>query len=117
MAVARLPITSALATVLVPGTSVAPSSPVPDNCTGLALVNTGLNPALFGIGVPGVPLTEGLNASRLAVGASLSLPLGDLFARGIMDEDQLAGSGLVFDALVGATAVGITYLNSIGAPE
>lgn len=114
MAVAKFPLTYALATVAAAGTSVAPNNPVPDNCTGIALLNTGANDALFGIGTPGGALVEGTSGSRLKSGASVSLPIGMIDVRGPMTAATLVGSGLIFDAIGGATTVGITYLNEIG---
>ncbi len=115
MAVARLPFTVATATVTVLGTSVAAGSPVPDNCVGMTLTNVGVNAALVGIAVPGTALADGTTGFRLGVGASVSLPLGPVGLRGVMDQSQLAGSGLVYDALTTAPCVvQIVYQNQIG---
>ena len=98
-----------------PGTSVAASAPVPDNCRSLVLLNVGANVALVGLGVPGPALVDGSTAIQIAVGRSLTIPLGDSLARGIMDQAQLAGSGLVFDAIGGAATIDIMYKNRIGS--
>lgn len=115
MALAFVPQVYALATVAAPGTSVAPSLAVPDNCHAYVLRNTGANPALCGTGVPGVALTGGVDAITLAAGGSLSIPLGDISVRGPMDQSQLAGSGLIFDATGGGTTVEILYMCTVGA--
>lgn len=114
MAVSTRPLLPALATVAAPGTSVSPSIPVPDNCVGLVLRTTGANPALFGIGVPGGPLVAGVSGTTLPSGVSVSLPIGDVTLRGVIDQTALAGSGLVFDATGGATTVEILYQCQIG---
>lgn len=114
MAVSTRPLLPALATVAAPGTSVAPTVPVPDNCVGLVLRNTGGNTALFGVGAPGPALVAGVSGVSLPSGGSLSLPIGDVTLRGIMSQPSLAGSGLIFDAVGGATTVEILYQCQIG---
>lgn len=114
MAFARAPLTYASAVVAAPGTSVAPSAPIPDNCISITVQNTGTKTALVGIGAPPTALVAGTNASPIASGASMVYPLGDLASRGIMDEAQLTGSGLVYDAVGGANTVIITYQNKLG---
>lgn len=116
MATASAPLTFALATCAVVGTAVTPSSPIPDNCFAIVILNTGANAVLYGIAAPGAAaLTEGTNAARINAGASLTIPIGSLSQRGIMDEVQLTGSGLVYSALVGATSLDITYQNALGS--
>lgn len=115
MAVSQKPLLPALATVAAPGTSVSPSVPMPDNCVGFTLKNTGGNAAIFGIGVPGGALVGGVSGNTLLASESISIPLGDLSVRGVIDQTQLAGSGLIFDAAGGATTVEILYQCQIGA--
>jgi len=115
MATGFAPLTFASAVVAVIGTSVAPSGGLPPNCTVVVLRNSGVNTALFGIGVPGTTvLVAGANSMSLLAGATLALPLGVVDKRGIMDEAVLPGSGLIFDALVGATTVELMYENALG---
>ncbi|MBU6287408.1 MAG: hypothetical protein KGS10_04495 [Chloroflexi bacterium] len=114
MATSTRPLLPALATVAAPGTSVSPSVAVPDNCVGLSLKNTGANPAIFGVGVPGGALVGGVSGNTLLAGESVSLPIGTFAVRGVMDQAVLAGSGLIFDATGGATTVEILYQCQIG---
>jgi hypothetical protein len=97
---------------------VAPSSPIPDNCVGILVLNTSATiPALIGIAAPGAAaLTERVNATRIPPGGSLTIPLGALGERGIMDESQLTGSGLVYDGVGGLPTLDITYQNYISTP-
>lgn len=117
MAVARAPLTYASASVAVPGTTVGPTAPVPDNCTGIGIQNTGSNPGWVAIGTPGGAALGLGSATYVAAGAAVTLPVGTTANRGIMDQSQLAGSGLVFDATGGATAFAITYINALGSRE
>jgi hypothetical protein len=114
MAISTRPLLPALATVAAPGTSVSPSIAVPDNCIGLSLKNTGGNAALFGIGTPGGALVGGVSGNTLLAGESISLPIGSVAVRGVIDQAALAGSGLIFDAAGGATTVEILYQCQIG---
>lgn len=114
MASSSKPLLPALATVAAPGTSVSPSIAVPDNCTGLSLKNTGANPAIFGIGAPGGALVGGVSGNTLRVGESISLPIGPIGLRGVIDQAVLVGSGLIFDATGGATTIEILYQCQIG---
>lgn len=116
MAYAQLPVTIANAVVAAPGTSVAPSVPIPDNCISITVINTSLLlGGLVGIAVPGFALTAGTTAAPIPAGGSMVFPLGDLQSRGIMDEVQLAGSGFVYDAVGGAVTFVIVYQNKLGA--
>jgi hypothetical protein len=88
---------------------------MPDNCVGLSLKNTGGNAALFGIGVPGGALIGGVSGNTLLSNESISIPIGDVALRGVVDQAVLAGSGLIFDAVGGATTVEVLYQCQIGA--
>jgi hypothetical protein len=114
MSFATVPFTFAAAAVAAPGTSVAPSAPIPMNCASVAILNTGAFTALVGIAAPGGALAAGVNATQVAPGASLTLPLGAFANRGVMDEGVLPGSGLVYDAVGGVTTCIITYKNYLG---
>lgn len=96
-------------------TSVIPSNPQPDNCHTVILFNNSATAALIGIGTPGAVLAAGISATTLPAGASLTLSLGTMTARGIMDTGRLPGSGLIY-ASAGAFAVTveITYLSAFG---
>ena len=118
MALTNVPLTFAQAVVGVAGTAVAPSNPQPSNCWAVVILNVaGAGDALVGIASPGVgTLTEGVNATRIPDGASLTLPLGTESVRGPMDESEVAGSGLVYTGVVGVTpTLDITYLNQLGS--
>lgn len=117
MAYAKRPLTFAQAVVAVAGTAVAPSAPIPDNCVAVTILNIGANPALIGLAAPGAgALTEGTNATRILAGGAFTLPLGALGERGIMDQTQLAGSGIVYDGVGGVTTLDITYQNYLSQP-
>ena len=97
MAYVTAPWTLATANVAVAGTSVAPSNPMPENCDTMIVRNTSNVDSLYGIAAPGVgTLTEGTNAVRLPAGTAITLPLGTVNDRGIMDQGNIAGSGYVF---------------------
>jgi hypothetical protein len=114
MATSASPLSFANAVVAAAGTSVAPSSPIPDNCIAVAILNiSATQDALVGIAAPGAALVEGTNAARILAGTSLTLPLGALGSRGVMDESQLTASGLVYDG-TGALTVDIIYQNALG---
>ena len=115
MALATSPITFSSAVVAVAATAVAPGSPIPDNCKEVILLNIGTVPALYGIAAPGAAaLTEGTNASRIPAGSALTLAVGTIATRGIMDQAQAAGSGLVFAGVGGTPTVNLTYINVFG---
>ena len=113
MANSSAPVSFALATVAVSGTSVAPSATIPDNCRTIIIFNRGTGAALFGRAAPGAgTLTEGTNAARIPDQGSISLEVGTLATRGSMVEATIAGSGLVYDGVGGTTPVlDITYIN------
>lgn len=114
MANSNKPLAFAAAAVAVPGTSVSPSTAVPDNCVALVIYNASTTETLYhGIGSPGGALTPGVDAQPVPPGGSLTLTLGDVGDRGIMDEAESAGSGLVFDA-TGAMTAYIEYQNRLG---
>jgi hypothetical protein len=95
--------------------AVAPTVVIPDNCHTVVLYNPTLVDAFVGRASVGTPLVEGTNSTRLPSKSSLTLAIGTLAQRGVMDEALLAGSGLVYSSsgLV-ATSVDITYVCSLG---
>lgn len=110
------PLQFADAVVAAPGTAVVPSSAIPDNCTQIVIYNRGANAALYGIAAPGVgTLAEGTNAARIPTNAALTLVIGGLADRGTMNQATVAGSGLVYDAVGGATTLDITYVCALGS--
>jgi hypothetical protein len=115
MAVSSVPTSFALATVAVSGTAVAPSTAIPDNCHTVVILNRGAGDGLVGRAAPGAgALTEGTNATRIPANASLSLQLGTARVRGIMNNGDVAGSGLVYDGVGGTTPTfDILYLNEM----
>lgn len=98
------------------GTSVAPGTAIPDNCTQVILLNTSTTiPALFGIATPGGALTEGTNSTRLPASTAITLSIGTIMDRGVMDNGVTVGSGIVYDAVGGAATVDITYVCVMGS--
>lgn len=111
MANASSPITWATATVVAAGTSVSPSAPVPDNCFLVRVRNpSNAQTLLVGIGAPPGALTAGVNATAVPPNSIMDFPIGPLTRRGIVDQTQVAGSGLRFDA-TGAVVGEVTYFN------
>jgi hypothetical protein len=114
MAIATVPLTFAQAVVAAPGTSVAPSAPIPSNCVAVTLLNTSKQVVLVGIAAPGGALTEGVDCTAIPANGNFTIPIGKLSERGIMDETITPGSGLVYDAVGGAATIDITYKNILG---
>lgn len=123
MAIATVPITFARGIVAVAGTSVQPvaadgatPAPVPDNCYSILITNPSTTVVgLVGIGAPPTSLTAGVNAQRVPPSSTVTLGVGTRFRRGIIDQTQVAGSGLIFDASAALT-LEVTYLNLMGSP-
>lgn len=122
MASTPVPMTFAQGIVLASGTSVGPTgtggaaAPVPDNCHTVMVTNpdtTGALTGLVGIGTAGGALTAGTTAQRIPSGTTRVLELGPVGNRAIMDQAQVAGSGLIFDSIGGALTLEITYLNTL----
>jgi hypothetical protein len=114
MALSTRPFTYARAAVGVPGTAVSPNNPVPENCHTIIVLNTSAVDALYSQSAPGGPLTEGIDAARIPAGSSLTLDIGEVVMRGVIDEGTLAGSGLIFDGIGGAVVLNLTYLCNTG---
>jgi hypothetical protein len=114
MALSTRPLSYGNASVGVPGTAVSPNNPVPENCHTVIALNTSAVDALYGQGLPGGPLTEGVDSARIPAGSSLTLDIGEVAARGIIDEGALTGSGLVFDGIGGSVRLDLTYLCTTG---
>lgn len=115
MALSAFPVTFASATAATT-TAVAPTVVIPDNCHTVVLFNPTATDAFIGRAAVGAVLAEGANATRLPGTSSLTLAIGTLAQRGVMDEVLLSGSGLVYSSsIMGATSVDITYLCSLGA--
>lgn len=118
MALSTTPIQFALGAATVPGTSVAPSLAVPDNCHTIVLVNvSAANTGLFGIATPPASLVDGTNAAQLPPLGSVTLAAGPYAQRGPLDQAQVAGSGLAFDCIGGAARFNVIYLCGLGSPE
>lgn len=120
MASATRPTTFGSLTALAAATSTAPSAPIPDNCHTIILVNKSTTTGediLYGIGTPGVTLVEGTTGERLAAGDKITLGIGTIRERGVMDNGTLAGSGYVYTSLSGTPNVGIIYLNLTGGTD
>lgn len=121
MALTTSPMTFAQGIVAVSGTSVGPvngvnPAPVPDNCHTIIVTNpdtTGALTGLVGLGTPGGALTAGINAQQVFPGTSIALEMGPKGNRAVMDQAQVAASGLIFDAVGGALTLEITYLNTL----
>jgi hypothetical protein len=97
--------TYAIATVVAPGTAVAPSVALPDNCLEVLIRNPGPGLALAGISAVGAALAEGVDATGIPAGTSATLDVGI---------QQMVGTDLVYDATA-AGVVYITYVNRLGA--
>jgi hypothetical protein len=107
-----LVVTQAAAVV---GSSVAPTTPIPDNCHTVILLNTsGANPVLFGQAVAGAALVEGTTGTRLPAGSSISLAMGTIKQRGEMS-GAVGFPGIVYTAIGGAVNVDITYICGLGS--
>lgn len=105
----------ALALVVVPGTSVAPSVAIFDNTTNVLITNNGANAGLVGmdVGGPGTPLVAGVNAFPVPSGANLSIPIGTQSQRGTVDQASVPGSGIIYDSGPGGTSFVMMYLNTL----
>jgi hypothetical protein len=116
MAIASSGLTFTSAAPAVVGTSVSPGTAVPDNCKSIVILNTSAAVAgLVGIASPGAgTLVEGPTGTRIPAGSSITLNVGTSESRGIMDEAQVAGSGLVFATLGAAITFDVTYVNALG---
>jgi len=115
MALSAFPVAFASATAATT-TAVAPTVVIPDNCHTVVLFNPTATDAFIGRAAVGAVLVEGSNATRLPGTSSLTLAIGTLAQRGVMDEGILSGSGLVYSSsIIGAASVDITYLCSLGA--
>lgn len=107
--------TFASAAVAAPGTSVAPSLAVPDNCHTILVFNTALAlTGLIGRAIPPAALVAGTNAIRIPPLTMFTLAVQTFFYRGPIDQAQLAGSGLAFDAIGGAITFDVQYLCTLG---
>jgi len=104
----------ATAAVAAPGTSVAPSAGVPDNCHSILVTNPSTTETgLVGQGTPGAALVAGTNAQRVGPDRTLTLGVGTDRSRGRVDQAIQAGSGLIFDATAALT-LEITYECLVG---
>jgi hypothetical protein len=106
-------VTSAAA---VAGSSVAPTTAIPDNCHTIILLNTSTNiPVLFGQAAAGAALVEGTTGTRLPASGAISLAVGTIKQRGSMDPASVVSNGLVYTGVGGAATVDITYLCALGS--
>lgn len=117
MAVSQRPLAFASAAAAVPGTSVAASTPVPDNChTILIRVPTGGGNVLWGQGTAGsTALVDGTNAQTILAGQTLTLGIGTKADRGSLD-GVAPNEGLIFDLppAGAAVTVSLAYLCWLG---
>ena len=94
--------------------AVGGDSPTPDNCHTLILLNTSTTDAvLFGFGVAGPTLVEGVTGSRIPAGSAVSLAIGTIAARGNMS----LGTGDIVATSLGAgnITIDITYVCQSGS--
>ena len=115
MALSSVPVITTGAVVAAAGTSVVPAVAIPENCHTVVIQNVGAAVGLFGIAGPGGALVERVSACRLPVGASVTLGIGPASSRGVMDQAQVASSGLVYDSLFDGTTFDIIYLTAAGS--
>ena len=96
---------------------VAPAVNVPDNCHTLIVVNPAGNPdVLMAQEAPGTVLAQPGNATRIPAGSSLTLAIGTVTARGVLQYDAVAGTlGFVYATGGQAVTPTIMYLCSFGA--
>lgn len=105
-------VTSAAA---VAGSSVAPTTAIPDNCHTIILLNVSTTiPVLFGQAAAGAALVEGTTGTRLPASGAISLAVGTIKQRGIMDPAIAPNNGLVYTGIGGAANIDITYLCGFG---
>lgn len=111
MALSSSAVIRARAAVLVPGTSVAPSTPPPDNCHTILWLNRSGNLALIGNGAPGGALADnGIASTALLANADLVWAVGTKSVRGTSLDD------LIYDSVGGPANIDITYLCELGSP-
>lgn len=109
MALAFATAVRARAAVLVPGTSVAPTTVIPDNCHTILFLNRSGNLVLIGNGVAGAAIPDdGVSGTPLLANAGLTWAVGVLALRPSTLDD------LIYDAVGGAANVDITYLCTSG---
>lgn len=95
--------------------SVNPGTAIPDNCHTIIVLNTSNATAgLVGRVAVGTALVAGTNAMTVPAGASLTLAVGTITQRGIMDPATIAGSGLTYGSAGGAITLQILYLSNFG---
>lgn len=114
VAISSVPVAFATAIVAVPGTSVAPSLSIPENCHTILITNSSAaNTGLVGIATAPASLTAGVNAQIVQAGSTLTLAIGTASTRGFM---LAAGSSFVYDASAAMTLT-ITYLCALGTVQ
>jgi len=114
MALATASIVSARATGVAPLTTVTPTAGVPDNCETIMLYNRSGSIALYAYGLPGV-VVDNQTTNKIPAGGSVVLGVGSLTQgrqSGVMDNDEIAGSGLVYGFITidASPWVDITYV-------
>jgi hypothetical protein len=100
------------------GTSQVPSVAIPDNCKSVLVTNRGANDCLVGqlAAGPGAALVEGVSGFRIVAGQSITIPIGTISQRGVMNNAATVGTGLLYDGLVGVTNLDIMYLCVTSGP-
>jgi hypothetical protein len=103
------------AAAAVAGSSVAPTTAIPDNCHTIILLNVSTTvAALFGQAAVGAALVEGTTGTRLPASSAVSLAVGTIKQRGSMDPAVAPNLGLVYTGIGGAAGIDITYLCGFG---
>ena len=98
------------AAAAVAGSSVAPTTAIPDNCHTIILLNTSATvAALFGQAAVGPALVEGTTGTRLPASGAISLAVGTIKQRGSMDPAVAPHLGLAYTGIGGAAGIDITY--------
>ena len=106
------------ATVAAAGTSVSPALAVPDNCHTVMILNASTTQSvLWGVGAPGGAITPGTNGMTLLPASGQTLAVQTLPHRSLLDQAQIAASGLIFDVPGGGVVpqvIQISYLCTLG---
>jgi hypothetical protein len=115
MPFATQPTITTFATIAVPGTSVSPDQPIPDNCHTVVVKNAHATAtAYWKQEAPGSDLTADDDASAVFPLTGDTLPLGTIAQRGSMDPATVPAIGLSYDSTVAQT-LKITYFCTFNA--
>ena len=90
----------------------------PDNCHTVMILNASTTQSvLWGVGAPGGAITPGTNGMTLLPASGQTLAVQTLPHRSLLDQAQIAASGLIFDVPGGGVVpqvIQISYLCTLG---